>query len=235
MGYTRARPDTARMAATRYPHDDPGTEGMSFASTLRGFVAGSCSALLVLLAPVAVADGLSDVALGPAPRYDDEPAYALEIQKAKRLLLVKHGDRIERRYQIATGKGGLGDKRIRGDNKTPLGTYRITDFNEGSSFALFMRLNYPNLKDGFFGLKNKLITRSDFERIADAVHQDQRPPQNTPLGGAIGIHGLGEETAERLKVQRILDWTQGCIALSNRDIHELRNYVRVGTKVVIRE
>jgi murein L,D-transpeptidase YafK len=164
-----------------------------------------------------------------------EPPYALEISKSERVLLVKNGDKVTRRFQIATGRGGLGDKRIRGDNKTPLGVYRITDFNDASAFHFFMRLNYPNVKDAFFGLKNRLITRGDFDRIVDSVRTDQRPPQNTILGSAIGIHGLGEENADKLKVQRNLDWTQGCIALTNRDVNELRNYVTVGTKVVIRE
>jgi murein L,D-transpeptidase YafK len=183
-------------------------------------------AWLGLVAGTVHADGMA---------FDDEPPYALEIDKSERVLLVKNGEKVTRRFQIATGKGGLGDKRIRGDNKTPLGVYRITDFNEGSAFHFFMRLNYPNVKDAFFGLKNRLITRQDFDRIVDSVRTDQRPPQNTPLGGAVGIHGLGDENADRLKVQRHLDWTQGCIALTNRDVNELRNYVAVGTKVVIRE
>ncbi len=190
---------------------------------------------LLALPSVAPADGIEAVAAAPAMRHLGQPDYALEIHKAARVLVVKNGNHVERRYQIASGKGGIGDKRIRGDNKTPLGTYRITDFNEGSSFELFMRLNYPNLKDAFFGLKNHLITRNEFDRIVDALRTDRRPPQDTPLGGAIGIHGLGEETAERVKVHSILDWTQGCIALSNRDVNELRRYVKVGTKVVIRE
>ena len=193
------------------------------------------AALSTGISPVAQADGVYDAAAAPAVRFDGMAAYAIEIRKGERVLLIKNGERVTRRFQIATGRGGLGDKRIRGDNKTPLGTYRITDFNDGSAFFIFMRLNYPNVKDAFFGLKNRLITRQDFERIVDSVRTDRRPPQDTPLGGAIGIHGLGEENTDKLKVQRYLDWTQGCIALSNHDVNELRQYVGVGTKVVIRE
>lgn len=190
---------------------------------------GICLALGALMTGWAGGVSAGDDPFGP------EPPYALEIDKSERVLLVKNGEQVTRRFQIATGRGGLGDKRIRGDNKTPLGVYRITDFNDASAFHVFMRLNYPNVKDAFFGLKNRLITRSDFDRIVDSVRSDQRPPQNTVLGGAIGIHGLGDENADKLKVQRNLDWTQGCIALTNRDVNELRNYVTVGTKVVIRE
>ncbi|MGD9601470.1 MAG: murein L,D-transpeptidase family protein [Gammaproteobacteria bacterium] len=187
-----------------------------------------------LLVPAARADSVDDV---PAPNTAPLRAdiYSLEILKSKRQLLVKQGSRVARRYTAAVGSGGLGDKRIRGDHKTPVGVYYITGFNDESSFDLFMRLNYPSLKDGFFGLKRALISRSEFDRIVDAQRQDALPPQDTPLGGAIGIHGIGEETADRLEIHRLLDWTQGCIALTNREIRELRGFVDIGTKVVIRE
>ncbi len=161
--------------------------------------------------------------------------YTIEILKSKRELLLLHGERIARRFTAATGNGGIGDKKYRGDHKTPVGVYYITGFNEQSAFEIFMRLNYPSLKDGFFGLKRSLITREEFNRIAEAERQDAMPPQNTPLGGAIGIHGIGAETADRLKIHAKLDWTTGCIALTNREIRELRHFVDVGTKVVIRD
>ncbi len=183
---------------------------------------------LILVASRGMADGLEPVALAPA-------TYAIEIQKGKRLLLLKQGDRVARRFQIAIGRGGLGDKRIRGDNKTPVGVYHITGFNETSPFHLFMRLNYPNVKDGFFGLKQHLISRQQFDRIVDATRMSTLPPQDTLLGGAIGIHGLGVESDETRHIHAQLDWTQGCIALTNREIEELRRYVDVGTRVVIRE
>lgn len=185
----------------------------------------------VLLSPASLAEPLkvahSDALLGMVPRVE------LEIHKSRRELLVKQGTRVARRYIAATGRGGLGDKRIRGDNKTPEGVYYITGFNEDSAFDMFFRLNYPNAKDGYFGLKRELIDRDDFDRILDAQRRDQLPPQDTPLGGAIGIHGIGEENKDRLHVQRWQNWTQGCIALTNREIRELRRYVGVGTRVVI--
>ncbi len=183
--------------------------------------------LLAITAAPCAADDLKGVAL--------EPPYSLEIDKSDRTLVVRHGKALTRKFQIAVGRGGIGDKRIRGDNKTPLGVYHIAGFNEESEFDLFMRLNYPNVKDAFFGLRNHLIGRREFDAIVQAARRNELPPQNTPLGGAVGIHGLGEETTERVKVQRHLDWTRGCIALSNRDVQELRRYVDVGTRVTIRE
>ncbi|NNL99720.1 MAG: L,D-transpeptidase family protein, partial [Gammaproteobacteria bacterium] len=140
-----------------------------------------------------------------------------------------------REFPIASGRGGSGDKFRRGDNRTPVGVYRIVDFNERSRFELFMRLNYPNVKDAFYGLKNGLISRPEFDAIVAALKQGATPPQNTPLGGAIGIHGIGDVTHEKLRIHDALDWTEGCIALTNADIMALRNYVSVGTRVEIRE
>ena len=183
--------------------------------------------VLLLTTMGAAAEGVRKVALNPT--------YSLEIEKAKRTLIVRQGDAVARRFQIAVGRGGLGDKRIRGDNKTPVGVYHITELKPEGPFHLFMHLNYPNVKDAFFGLRNHLITDRQFGRIVQAARQGETPPQDTRLGGAVGIHGLGEESAERLKVQRYLDWTQGCIALTNRDATELMKYVEIGTKVTIRE
>lgn len=164
-----------------------------------------------------------------------ESAYELEISKSSKELLVKRGSRVEKRFRVALGGGGPGDKRQRGDSRTPVGTYRIVDFNEESRFQLFMHLNYPNVKDAFFGYKSQLISRGDFDRIVAALKRDTVPPQDTALGGAIGIHGIGEADEEKMRIHRSQDWTEGCIALTNSEILELRRYVGVGTKVTINE
>ena len=161
---------------------------------------------------------------------------ALHMDRAgQRGLLVKDGERVRATFPIALGRGGPGDKQKLGDNKTPVGTYRIVGVNDNTAFDTFLRLNYPNVKDAFYGLKSRLISRREFDRIVAALRHNQVPPQNTRLGGAIGIHGLGEETPEKVHIQNKLDWTQGCIALRNHDLHELREFIEVGTRVVISE
>ncbi len=161
--------------------------------------------------------------------------YEIEIIKSRKLLLVKQDGHITRKFSAATGKGGKGDKTITGDRKTPVGTYRIVSFNDNSRFHYFMQLNYPNVKDAFFGLKKHLISRDEFDQIIDAIKQGEVPPQNTKLGGQIGIHGIGEVTDRKLRVHRNFNWTEGCIALTNEQISELKQYVDVGTRVVINE
>jgi len=176
---------------------------------------------------------LGSAVLAPLPV--DAAPYEIEIDKTRRQLVVRDGDTVKKTFPIALGRGGRGAKQYYGDNKTPVGTYRIVGFNERSRFEVFLRLNYPNLKDAFYGLREKRISRRDFNRIASALRANRVPPQNTPLGGSIGIHGIGEETPERIQIHDHLDWTEGCIALRNAEVHELRALVDLGTRVVIRE
>lgn len=161
--------------------------------------------------------------------------YELIIDKSARRMMVKNGDGITKRYWIALGRGGRGDKMRTGDSRTPIGTYRIVSFKEDSDFHFFMQLNYPNVKDAFYGLKNHTISRGTFDQIINALNNGQVPPQDTRLGGFIGIHGIGEITDEKLEAHTASNWTEGCVALTNDEIMELRRFVTIGTRVTIRE
>lgn len=170
----------------------------------------------------------------PAPHALAAP-YSIEISKSAQELLVKNGDEIVRRFRIATGKGGSGTKRHSGDNRTPVGNYKIVDFNANSRFHFFMQINYPNAIDAWHGYKNELISAREFKEIIVADVNNALPPQNTSMGGYIGLHGVGDITAEKLSIHDRHNWTEGCIALTNEEISDLRNYVGIGTAVHIRE
>ncbi|MCC6202859.1 MAG: L,D-transpeptidase family protein [Gammaproteobacteria bacterium] len=166
-----------------------------------------------------------------APARDSR--FALEIRKASKVMLVKAGDHIERRFAVAVGSGGAGDKQRVGDNKTPVGVYRVVGFRANSAYHYFIQIGYPNIKDAFQGLKNQIISQREFDRIVSALKTGDVPPQNTALGGSIGIHGIGEMTPDRLTIHQHIDWTHGCIALTNNEVMDLTRYVRVGTRVLI--
>jgi len=170
-----------------------------------------------------------------APGVAYASPYSLEIYKSSQQLLVKEGDEIIKRYRIASGKGGNGTKRQSGDNMTPLGSYRIMDFNPNSRFHFFMLLNYPNSVDAWRGYKNQLISARQFKEIIIADKNNILPPQNTSLGGLIGLHGIGEESDDTLSVHDWHNWTEGCVALTNTEIMELREFVSIGTTVLIKE
>lgn len=164
----------------------------------------------------------------------DAPVH-LEISKKSRELVVRRGDEVVRRYHAAYGKGGAGTKLKLGDNKTPIGVYRIVEFKSDSRFHFFMQIDYPNLLDAWHGYRRELIDAGQFRAIATAHRDSSVPPQDTALGGYIGIHGIGETSAEKLDVHAFENWTNGCIALTNEEITELRSLVAIGTRVVISE
>ena len=161
--------------------------------------------------------------------------YQILISKKNKELVVEKSGEIVKKFHIASGKGGKGTKRRQGDSKTPLGVYRISKFKESSRFHYFIQLDYPNLIDAWYGYKNKTIDAKDFKRIASAYKKREAPPQDTKLGGFIGIHGLGEENDEKLTIHEEINWTEGCIALTNAEINDLRKFVDVGTAVIIKE
>jgi murein L,D-transpeptidase YafK len=161
--------------------------------------------------------------------------YVLEMHKSQQKLLVKSGNEIVRHYRAVSGRGGNGPKRAYGDRKTPIGVYRIIELRDNSQFHFFMKLDYPNLIDAWYGYRNEVIDANDFRAITAAFKENRIPPQDTPLGGYIGIHGIGELNDEKTMIHEAGDWTAGCIALTNDEIIDLKQYVTVGTKVIIHE
>ncbi len=172
-------------------------------------------------------------AVEPEPSSSFADGYHLLVSKSKKKLELRHGTKLVKVYPVALGKGGPGNKRRRGDEVTPIGVYRIIRFNRESKYHLFMQLNYPNMIDAWYGYNNKLISLEDFKRIAKSYRQRRMPPQNTQLGGFIGIHGIGKTTEEKLTIHELSNWTDGCIALTNEQINDLMKYMSIGTQVVI--
>ena len=165
--------------------------------------------------------------------YDDN--ISLLLSHSEHMLYVKKGDFILKSYKVALGSGGRGGKIQEGDGRTPIGQYLITEVRDSQRFHLFMGINYPNIKDAKRALTNKLITRQDYRAVLDAHIFGRKPPQDLILGGAIGIHGIGTETKEKINIHQNIDWTEGCIALRNDEVDELSSYVSVGTEINIIE
>ncbi|HEX8456318.1 MAG TPA: L,D-transpeptidase [Pyrinomonadaceae bacterium] len=145
------------------------------------------------------------------------------VSKSKRELRLYAGGELVRTYRIALGSNPVDDKVRQGDRATPEGDFYICVKNARSNFYLSLGLSYPNAEDAARGLRDKLITRAQYEQIMRAVRGKRRPPWDTALGGEIFIHGGGTEG----------DWTWGCVALANTDIKELFDALPMGTPVRI--
>lgn len=133
---------------------------------------------------------------------------------------------------ISVGRGGVSELHWRGDNSTPKGEYKVMAIYTNSRYGIFISLNYPTLQHADQALqqgKGKFKPR-DRVAIERAEQAGKQPPINTPLGGNIGIHGLGNSS---LLVHQQTNWTRGCVALTNEQIGALVHFVEPGTTVRI--
>ena len=153
------------------------------------------------------------------------------IYKAKRRLHYFENDILKKRFSVVLGKRPRGAKQRRGDLKTPEGAYYVTSKNTRSRFHRFLGLSYPNIRDADRGLVSHILSRNQYDQIKKAIHGGRQPPWGTPMGGYVGIHGEGKYR-DFTKRHRI-NWTDGCISLSDSDVKVLFDLVSIGTPVLI--
>ncbi|MGR8930937.1 MAG: L,D-transpeptidase family protein [Gammaproteobacteria bacterium] len=153
----------------------------------------------------------------------DTQKLSMEVKKGEKTLAILDN--------IAIGRNGAGEKNHRGDDVTPLGSFRIGWVNKQSSFRKFFGLTYPNIEHAEKALQKGLIGEDTYQAIARAQLNGQIPPQNTDLGGQIGIHGLGRGS---LAIHKSMNWTHGCIALTNEQIDRLSQWIEKGTLVTVK-
>ncbi len=131
-------------------------------------------------------------------------------KKARRLTLLNKGQQIST-YKVALGRKPLGAKEREGDNRTPEGIYTIDSRNNKSRYHLSLHISYPNPKD---------------------IHRAKT--LGVSPGGNIMIHGIMNGLGWIGGFHRWLDWTKGCIAVTNPEIDEIARLVPNGTMVEIR-
>ena len=163
--------------------------------------------------------------------FASNDVWLLVDTKARKIEVKKGEQTLDIIDKIAIGRGGAGFKNHRGDDVTPYGSYRIGWVGEKSAFRRFFGLTYPSVEDAEKALKEGVINYPTYDRIVAAHMNNQIPPQNTPLGGQIGIHGLGRADE---RVHKAFDWTHGCIALTNGQIDHLSQWIDTGTVVKIK-
>jgi murein L,D-transpeptidase YafK len=132
------------------------------------------------------------------------------VLKGERKLVLMHGDRVLRVFRVALGRYPQGHKTRQGDARTPEGEYTLDFKLKDSAFYRAIHISYPNHKD---------ISK------AEALGVDP--------GGKIMIHGL----PNKMPVARVghpsIDWTQGCIAVTNREMDIIWKMVDAGTPIEI--
>jgi len=139
------------------------------------------------------------------------PADKILIEKKERRLTLFSKGEVLKTYKIALGGNPNGPKERQGDNKTPEGTYIIDSRNKDSRYHLSLHISYPNEKDK--------------KRAKELV---------VSPGGDIMIHGIKNSFSWVGDFHKEVDWTKGCIAVTDEEIEEIEKLVPNGTIVEIR-
>jgi hypothetical protein len=136
---------------------------------------------------------------------------ALVVDKLGHRLLFLSRGQVVRELPADLGTNGLAEKLVEGDRATPEGLYRVVDRKDGSrtSYHRALLLDYPN--------------EADRHRTLEAAAAG-RVPEGSGPGGLIATHGGGG---------RARDWTDGCVALPDREMEWVFEHVPEGTPVTI--
>lgn len=148
------------------------------------------------------------VACSSGPRfltYDGPQVTQIRVHKSARVMELMHFDTTLRSFNIQLGGNPNGHKMFEGDRRTPEGHYVIDRRNPRSAFHLSLGISYPNEEDA-----------------ARAEENGWRP------GGDIFIHGRGPNVRRPRG-----DWTDGCIAVRDREIEVIYAMVHDGTPISI--
>ncbi|NYS26256.1 L,D-transpeptidase family protein [Rhodobacteraceae bacterium 2376] len=136
--------------------------------------------------------------------YNGPEVTQIRVYKAERRMELWHHDRMLRTFRVDLGNPN-GHKQQEGDRRTPEGRYFIDRRNPDSRFHLSIGISYPNAADR-----------------ASAAARGVSP------GGDIFIHGRGP------RFQNVRgDWTDGCIAVTDRQMEDIYAMVRNGTPIDI--
>ena len=138
------------------------------------------------------------------------PVDLIRVDKSDHLMTVYRDGRPVREFRVAIGRGDPGPKQQQGDGRVPEGSYLITAHNPNSAFHLSLRIGYPTA-----------------EQVAAAAKRGVNP------GGDIMIHGLPNDRGWIGSRHTSVDWTDGCVAVTNREMDWLYKAVKDGTPVEI--
>ncbi len=171
-----------------------------------------------MLRALAMAIAVAFFALGAAPTFAETDIAALTPLKADRVVVFKgerrlvlmRGDLVLRVYRVALGRNATGHKIKAGDERTPEGNYVLDSRLKDSKFYRALHISYPNWYDR---------SRAEFLGV--------------PPGGAIMIHGQPNDVPKGYVGHPKIDWTNGCIAVTNGEMDEIWAMVADGTEISI--
>ncbi len=134
----------------------------------------------------------------------------VKVDKSENKMYLLDNGKIIKEYHVAFGASPKGHKEQEGDQKTPEGIYTLDYKKEDSSFYRAMHVSYPNQAD-----------------------LDNAKSKGVSAGGFIMVHGQKNKLGWLSGMIQQFNWTDGCIALTNKEMDEFMLLVKVGTKIQI--
>lgn len=132
------------------------------------------------------------------------------VKKSTRELNTYSKGKIIKTFKISIGKNPIGKKEFEGDYKTPEGLYSISNKGPHKLYHKYLYVSYTN--------KNDILNARRHKK---------------EVGGQILVHGLHKSYSAIGKFHRLIDWTKGCMGITNKEIDELYDAVDVGTPIEI--
>jgi len=142
-------------------------------------------------------------------------ATKLVVVKSKRVLVLfnAEGDVLSR-HRISLGDSPVGRKLKQGDKKTPEGIYKIIDMRSDPKYYKELLISYPNAED-------RRRSRELGYNPGNGITFHAQVPWN--WGGSGDDHTLSN------------DWTNGCMAMTNKGMDTVWGMVNKNTIIDIRE
>jgi lipoprotein-anchoring transpeptidase ErfK/SrfK len=132
------------------------------------------------------------------------------VDKFAHRCYVYQDGKMKKEFNAELGPHWIGTKQYRGDKATPEGKYHITKkkARHQTKYYKALLINYPNDEDK--------------ARYSANVKKGNIPKRG--IGNLIEIHGDGGKG---------INWTDGCVALTNEEMDRLFEIVSIGTPVTI--
>jgi len=151
----------------------------------------------------------------------------VQVFKSKHEMQLLYHGQLVKKYTVMLGSGGSGPKRQDGDRLVPEGQYILDEKNPESLYHRSIHISYPNQKD-----------------------KERAEKEGVEPGKDVFIHGLPNTKSHAIEIlrdqlvkikdtnkikviQKKLDWTKGCIAVSDKEIEEIYNNLLTPTPITI--
>lgn len=140
----------------------------------------------------------------------------VRVYKSKHRMDMLAQGKVVKSYRVMLGRGGKAPKTKEGDNLVPEGQYQLDYKNANSLFYKSIHISYPNDED-----------------LRRASEKGIEP------GGDIMIHGYPNypkpffKFLKRIGLIKLVDWTAGCVAVSDGEMREIFESIEVPTPITI--